>query len=261
MNSNISKKYKLPALIAAGFITALLTAGVQAEPPPWADTLADELDQVDAAGNTIYLLTRQQGTARAAGHVLIVHDSGQHPDWQTLIRPLRLRLPDYGWSSVSVEMPEPVSENGNMDYPALLTTSRAYFDAVYNHLKSIGAERVVVIGYGMGARLAVNWVNQSSPPEVKAMILISMKDGDAKSGLDSNMDMVNLTIPILDVIAENDRPEVIEAGEERLRYRLRLPQYRQLVIYAADQYYSQQEEELIKRIRGWLKQTFDKKDN
>jgi pimeloyl-ACP methyl ester carboxylesterase len=261
MKSIISKKYYPFALILAALLTAIFSTSIVAEPPMWADSLADELDQVDAAGTTIYMLTRQHGSVRGLGYALIVHGAGQHPDWQTLIRPLRQKLPDYGWSTVSVEMPDSTNDNGNPDYPALISTSAAHFEAALNHLKSVGAERIVVIGYGMGARLAVNWVSQATPPEVKAIIMISMKDGEAQSGLDSNMDMVKLNIPILDIIADNDNPSVVEASKERLRYRLQLPQYRQLLIYAADQYYSQQEEELIKRIRGWLKQTFEKKDN
>lgn len=259
MKSPVAKKHNLIHLLLTALLAAIFSQHIRAEPPLWAETLTDELDQVDAGGNNISLLTRQQGYARGLGHVLIVHGVGQHPDWHALIRPMRQKLPDYGWTSVSVEMPEMVKEDGNIDHPALLAASTAHFEAALTHMKSIGAERIVVIGYGMGARLAVNWINKTTPPAVKAIVLISMEDGSEKSGLDSNMDTVSLNLPMLDILAENDKVQALEAGAERLRYRLRLPQYRQLVIYAADQYYSQMEDELIKRIRGWLKLTFEKK--
>ena len=51
-------------------------------------------------------LYQPQNRAQPMGAVLIVHDLGQHPDWPQVVRPLRLGLPDHGWHTLSIMLPE-----------------------------------------------------------------------------------------------------------------------------------------------------------
>lgn len=253
----ISRVWLYPLLVVSH-------AAVQAAEPDWTmavhlNSPSTKIEKLDAAGKEIYSLLKQHGTKDPAGHVLILHGARQNPDWKDIIRPLRLALPNYGWTSLSIEMPAIALEATDKSYSQLLEQATASILSAQGYLQDAGAKRIVLIGYGLGARMAVDWLSKTPQPSIKAMVLISMADGTPGSGLDTNKDLldININIPILDIYAEHDSSSVLKAAAERYRNRVRLTPYRQLEIYSANQYYSQQDEELIKRIRGWLKHTFN----
>jgi hypothetical protein len=78
-----------------------------AELPPdqvkWLDVRYPGLEQ------TVQVLALEllPHTAQAQGAVLILHAPGQHPDWPTLVSPLRRVLPEDGWHTLSIGMPAP----------------------------------------------------------------------------------------------------------------------------------------------------------
>ncbi len=50
------------------------------------------------------LLTERSGNPQ--GGVLILHDQGQHGHWPDNVAPLREYLPDYGWTTLSISLPD-----------------------------------------------------------------------------------------------------------------------------------------------------------
>jgi len=260
---NLSRA-SLQVIIGYVWLTPLLmmfNVAIQAAEPDWAMSISlsspsTKIEQLDAANKKIYSLLKQQGTKEAAGHVLILHGARQNPDWKDVIRPLRLALPDYGWASLSIEMPAIPVDATEKDYAALLEQATASILSAQGYLQDAGAKRIVLIGYGLGARMAVDWLSKTPQSSVKALVMISMADGELNAGIDTNQDLLNIRIPKLDIYAEHDSSDVVKAATERYRNRNRLAPYRQLVMFSANQYYSQQNDELIKRLRGWLKHTF-----
>jgi hypothetical protein len=238
-------------------------AHASAEPPEWsqsANRLAPDskLEKLNAAGKTFHALQLEPGTADNTGHILLLHDARQHPDWPQVIRPLRLALPKFGWTTFSIELPDAEQQVSDKHYAELLDQATAHILAAQGQLQDMGARRIVIIAYGLGARMAVDWLSKTPQSSVSALVLISMADGESNSGIDSNQDLIKIKIPVLDIYAEHDAVKVLKAADERRRQRGRMAEYRQLEIFAADQYYSRQEDELIKRIRGWLKRTIGK---
>jgi pimeloyl-ACP methyl ester carboxylesterase len=248
------------SLLASFTLEPVLASG---EPPEWSHSARrfapdSQLEQLNAAGKTFYALLSEPGTADITGHILLLHGARQHPDWPQLIRPLRLTLPKFGWTTFSIELPDAGQQASDKHYAGLLDQATAHILAAQGQLQGMDAQRIVMIAYGLGARMAVDWLSKTPQSSVSALVLISMADGDSNSGIDSNQDLLKIKVPILDIYAEHDDVKVRKAAHERSQQRGRLPEYRQLEIYAANQYYNQQEDELIKRIRGWLKHTFAK---
>ncbi len=101
---------------------------VEAEPKPAADTALPQHTHIEPRQNIATALRQQlpesqqrwltdsqgeflalyqpQNRAQPMGAVLIVHDLGQHPDWPHVVRPLRQGLPDQGWHTLSIMLPE-----------------------------------------------------------------------------------------------------------------------------------------------------------
>lgn len=52
--------------------------------------------------NAVFL---QERTGNPQGAALILHDQGQHLLWPALVAPLQQSLPDYGWATLTIELP------------------------------------------------------------------------------------------------------------------------------------------------------------
>ncbi len=99
--------------------TAPLSTEVAAEPPPYAsreerdmNLLAARLDGetavwLQALEQPFLALYEQELTGNAVGAVLIINAEGQHSSWPTTSEQIRLSLPEFGWNTLSTELPLP----------------------------------------------------------------------------------------------------------------------------------------------------------
>lgn len=231
--------------------------------PDWTALLDNQqpyanLVSLKAAGNEFYGAFTPSSAAKTHGYVLLLHGASQHPAWPAVINPLRLALPGYGWNALAIELPEVSGEANDEKFSSLLDQAADHLTAGQAFLENKGAKKIVIVAYGLGARMAVDWISKTSPPDIQALALISMADGSKDSGIDSNTELFKISIPVLDIFAEHDSPAVKTAAAERYQHRERMTAYRQLEIDAADPYYSQLDSELVKRLRGWLQLTLKK---
>ncbi len=67
----------------------------------WLEVTYDET----GSRHDVLALEQRPRTAQAQGGVLILHDKEQHADWPELIRTLRMGLPDFGWYTLTVNLP------------------------------------------------------------------------------------------------------------------------------------------------------------
>jgi len=217
------------------------------------------IEKLNAAGEPFLGVMNEQTAAASKGHMLILHGHQQHPDWADVIKPFRTLLPKYGWTTLSIELPLAGKEAREKDFIALQNKSTARILSAQTFLQSKGSKNIIVIAYGLGARMAVDWLSKTPQSPVTALIIISMGEGMKDGGLDSNTDLLKVNVPVLDIYAENDSAYVLKAAKDRTKQRSQIKNYRQLEILAADQFYNHHEDEVIKRIRGWLKVTYKTK--
>ncbi len=62
---------------------------------------------LEADGEKFLSLYRQALNGHAKGTVLLLHAEGQHPDWPGALSYLRNRLPELGWNTLSISLPDP----------------------------------------------------------------------------------------------------------------------------------------------------------
>ncbi|HWH86586.1 MAG TPA: alpha/beta hydrolase family protein [Pseudomonas sp.] len=67
---------------------------------------AQEQQQLQAGSDTFLALWRPANTAEPKGAVIIVPGAGETADWPQAIGPLRRKLPDAQWSSLSITLPD-----------------------------------------------------------------------------------------------------------------------------------------------------------
>jgi len=245
------------------FILSLAVPAIAANDlPVWAGKIAKQsppgkLEKLNASGKDFFAILTEQVTRSPQGYILILHGARQNPDWAFVIKPLRQLLPRHGWSTLSAQLPEPARKASKKDYVKLLEQSTAHILAAQEMLREKKANKIILIGYGLGAQMAVDWLSKTPDPAIDALILISMTDGSKDSGLDSNADLLKIKVPVLDIIGGLDPAHIKRAARERMQKsnEREQKQYRQIEITGANQNYSHQEDELVKRMRGWLNKT------
>lgn len=67
---------------------------------------AQEQQQLQAGTDTFLALWKPANTAEPKGAVIIVPGAGETADWPQVIGPLRSKLPDVEWSSLSITLPD-----------------------------------------------------------------------------------------------------------------------------------------------------------
>ncbi|BBP73255.1 hypothetical protein PHLH6_52590 [Pseudomonas sp. Seg1] len=67
---------------------------------------AQEQQQLQAASDTFLALWKPANTAEPKGAVIIIPGTGETADWPQAIGPLRRKLPDVEWSSLSITLPD-----------------------------------------------------------------------------------------------------------------------------------------------------------
>lgn len=70
-----------------------------------------EQQQLQAAGESFLALWKPANTEEPKGAVIVIPGAGETADWPNAVGPLRRKLPDVGWASLSLTLPD-VLEDG-----------------------------------------------------------------------------------------------------------------------------------------------------
>lgn len=211
-----------------------------------------ELQWLKVADSRFAALYHQADKKEARGAAIILHDMGSYPDQALLAAELRLQLPEHNWSTLAIQMP--VLEQGAQaeDYPALFLDAQARIQAGIDFLKQNQVSNVVLVGYGMGALMALNAQGEKSL-ELQALVLISAPLLNTEDKQAQTLELLaKINIPILDVYAGLDLPEVKDSARQRRVAAKQNSNFRQMVIEAADHSYAHQNGLVSKRVYGWL---------
>jgi len=183
---------------------------------------------------------------------IIIHDAGDHPDQQPLIHGLRTVLPLHNWATLSVQMPLREAGADDADYYPLFDEAKARIDAAIEYCRGNGAKQIAVVGYGLGAAMAVYAVN-AKPEPVMALVAISLPLPDSSlRPLQVGEFLNNITTPVLDIYAEFDLPEVADTARHRRALAKDNPVFRQVKIDGENHDYQNDPGMLVKRVYSWL---------
>jgi len=177
--------------------------------------LAQEVVPAIVVGDAVYLATLRQPRvlaiytvatppALAGAAVIIVHGSGVHPDWG-LINGLRTGLAESGMATLAVQMPVLGADAPREQYAAMFPESNGRLAAAVAYLRERGVDRIAIVSHSMGASMADAYLASSSAANVSAWVPIGMMNGFGSRP----------AMPVLDVTAEHDFPQVLEGAAKR----------------------------------------------
>jgi pimeloyl-ACP methyl ester carboxylesterase len=225
------------------------------------DADADEIISLKASGERfigLYKSARTNKVNETHGVVILVHGMGAHPDWPDVISPLRRRLTEFGWSTLSIQMPILSPEESVAEYGKTLSLASSRLQAAVDYLHAWEIEPIILLGYSFGAAQAANYLASNKPEDIKAFVSVSMlAQKFIKPGLEVFKFIGGIGIPILDIYGEEDLDDVRRGIDDR---RLAAGKngntgFKQIELQKSGHHYLGFEDALVEQIQHWLQQT------
>lgn len=273
-------------------------------------------------------LWQPANVATPRGLIVILPGEGESADWPSGIAPLRRNLPDHGWHTLSVSLPDasyvmprlpteaqpvepenadapeetiepvPPEEAGYLpeetaaapeedagEPPTIADDADTEADAeddveekaegeveevelperidqrisaALEHGRSLQVDTVILLGQGSGAYWAARHLQQQAPAEVTRLAMVQPRQPDGQQPLTELLPALRL--PVGDFYyRENNRAR--NEARERLNISRRIdhPHYHQIGLTELVGEHGVKQEQLVRRIRGWLDRSLDQK--
>ena len=270
-----------------------------------------EVLSLQAGEESFMALWRPANVTEPKGLVIILPGDGESADWPHGIGPLRRSLPNHGWHTLSLSLPDaghaPATEpeptaspsedsqppgepeeagylpeetaaepDDRIDEPdneaEAVTENEAEADgdalalperideriaAALEHARGLHAGTIVVLGQGTGAYWAARHLQQWAPDEVERLAMVQPRQPDGQQAPLAQL------IPSLKLATGDfyyrESPSARSQARERLNASRRLahPAYHQVGLSELTGDHPVRQEQLVRRIRGWLDKPLD----
>ncbi len=258
---------------------------------------ASEQQTLQAGSDDFLSLWLPANGDNPAGTVVIVPGAGESADWPEAIGPLRRKLPDAGWNTLSLTLPDLASQtptarpeekpapvqagssstppdagasvekatapgSENVDAPsseAADTQQEQDAERVFARIEAAIAfaqqqrsRSIVLLGHGTGAYWATRYLQERRPPHVQRLVMVAAKTpSDAQTSFESMN--AELKLSTADFYY-TDRQVARDAAQRRLQASKRIKgnPYSQVGLNALPADRNTEQEQLFRRVRGWL---------
>lgn len=258
---------------------------------------AQEQQQLQATDESFLALWLPANVPQAHGVVVLLGGDGESPDWPASLGPLRRKLPDAGWHSLALGLPDPPDSQPQArrpdkpasaaDTPAadeaaatpaappapaaadgeeMAAAAAAPEDPATRHARRIQqriaaalqlarqqkSARIVLLGHGSGAYWGARYLSEEQPADVQNLLMVAVESpADASPALDELLPRLKLATGDF---YYRDRPaeRLAAAGRAQASKRQAHPAYIQVAMTALPGNPELQQEQLYRRLRGWL---------
>ncbi len=220
-----------------------------------ADAIMDgDAIELRAEGHNFLAIHMESDADEVKGAAIILHGRGLHPDWETVVQPLRTGLPENGWHTLSLQMPVLHKEAKYYDYVPLFAAALPRIEAAIAYLKEQGIEHIALIAHSCGAHMAMQRIREQGDKDLAAYIGIGMGATDYRQPMHQPFPLDTMKIPVFDIYAEKDFPAVLRMAAQRqaMIKTAGNPQSAQQQIPGADHYFNGYHDELVEAISNWL---------
>lgn len=256
-----------------------------------------EQQQLQAGSDSFLALWKPANSAEPEGVVIIVPGAGESADWPQAIAPLRRKLPDADWGTLSLSLPDisldtlpprvieapkaavdtsskegstaakPIEQAASAESegtdPAVVpgadeqdkTDAKRIFDridAAVAFAQTHSARSVVLLGHGTGAWWAARYLSEKQPTQVQKLVMVAGKTPTAREPSLQQLAPA-LKVPTADVFYQDDslaRKTALERVQAAKR--AKNTGYKQVSLTTLPGNSSAEQEQLYRRIRGWL---------
>ncbi len=163
----------------------------------------------------VFSIYMQSELDKSKGGIIILHNRGQHANWNDTIKPLRVGLAEKGWDTLSLQMPVLGKQAKYYDYVPIFPYAHERIEVAINFYKQRGIDNIILIGHGCGSHMSMSYIDRFGDAKFSAYVGIGMGATDYKQKMVRPFPLDKMHIPVLDVFAENDFAGVIRLARFR----------------------------------------------
>ncbi|MFJ4117578.1 alpha/beta hydrolase family protein [Pseudomonas psychrophila] len=260
-----------------------------------------EQQQLQAPGDSFLALWKPANSNAPKGAVIIIPGAGETADWPLVVGPLRNKLPNADWASLSLSLPDmqseasqareveaektPTSLTTDSSSKAASTTAKpieqaasagtenaepetaqtvdalneadaerifARIDAAISYAQQHNMRSIVLLGHGTGAYWASRYISAKHPAQIQKLIMISARNPVQATSELSQL-TAGLNVALLDIFYK-DQPLAREDALQRVQASKRAngSNFKQVGLFATPGNRDGEQEQLFRRVRGWL---------
>lgn len=252
-----------PALQVALLACAMLAGRVDAAEPDYEREarLANQIVDMILDGEPIWLEANRHeflgiyteadepGTA-----VIILHGRGFHPDWADTVNPLRVGLVEFGYSTLSLQMPVLEKDAKYYDYEPIFGFAHERIEAGIRYLRDRGHGRVILLAHSCGAHMAMDWIRERGDDRIDGYIGLGMGATDYGQPMRQPFPLAQMQVAVFDLYGAEEYPAVKRDAAER-KAMIEIagnPKSTQAVLPGANHYFTDQGDALVEAVADWL---------
>jgi len=184
--------------------------------------------------------------------VILAHGQGQDPD-SKVVGSLRKAInKELGFHTLSLQMPVVPGKRGPESFRLYESTFPDAFQRIQAAIeflkKEKGVERIYLMGYSMGGRMTSAFLANYPDSGIAGYIGVGLLAG-GEVPMNTNINLRNVKIPVLDVYAEDDR----DAKFAENRKAFVSERFKQVPIPGAKHDYSGHEDQVNAAVITWLR--------
>lgn len=252
---------------------------------------ANEQQRLDAAGTQFLALWLPANDPAPKGAVILLPGDEESADAPRVIGPLRQKLPDAGWHSLSLSLPDPQGANlplrvaepataageapaeqpaesaktepapaAAREAPESAEAARAAhvervfarIDAGIAFAAQQQAKTVVLLGHGSGAYWAARYIAERKPANIAHLLLVDIRQPEGFEAPINDL-LAQISASVGDFYYRDSAPARDAALlRKQLSQRQKQPAFVQIGLDALPGNPAVGEEQLFRRLRGWL---------
>lgn len=239
---------------------------------------AHEIETLQFNNEEFLALFRDASTGDTQGCIILLHGDNEHPDWPSVINPIRTKLNENSWCTLSIEVPdvypkesltlspqnnessenteEQTTENNTETALPNEDTIFGRIDTAIDFLSERDFKTFTILGHRTGASYALKYTAEK---ELKsgALVIIAPISPSNIDSFELSKTIEKVQLPILDYYFDVSMKEVRFAQERQSSANRRQDKnlvYQQIKAFRDQRYQVAGEKRLTQRVWGFLKQ-------
>jgi dienelactone hydrolase len=223
----------------------------------WADQIVEflidgEAEWLTADGQEFLSIYTESTQDTTRGGIIVVHGSGVHPNWQDIVHPLRTRLPEQGWATLSIQMPVLHNEAEYHEYAPLFSEVPGRMKAAVQYLKDKDIDHIVIVAHSLGTTMSAYYLASSDASDIHSFVAIGMPGAREDERMNNLISLKKISIPMLDLYGSKDNENILESAGERKSAAAHNKKYSQQVVDGANHFFVNKNDELVSTVGEWL---------
>lgn len=223
----------------------------------WADQIVDyiidgEAEWLETGKQKTLAIYTESAQDETLGGVIVVHGSGAHPNWSDVVYPVRTRLPQSGWATLSLQMPVLRNEAEYHEYAPLFDEVAPRLDAAIKNLQEKGISNIHIVAHSLGSAMSAYYLANHPQAAVKSFVAVGMPGPRKDPRMDTLKALEKINIPVLDLYGEKDLDYILESAGKRKQAGSHNKQYVQTKVAGADHFFVGKNDALLEQVNSWL---------